>query len=628
MYVNQNRISAFCSQILIFKDIDSTMRHLVKTAITLALASGISACGDTGVVVDGQNSAPADDAVIFSFTDVGEPVDVQARIRSPQGIPNDGDDRRNHARESRIEGRLPDNNDDKAQEDRSYDGAGNNVANIEWGATFSNLQRLGDAGYSDGISSMVFTDRAGAREISNTIVSQAPDENIPNAYGTTDYAWQWGQFIDHDIDLTDGSADEPQGIEVPIGDPYFDPALTGTVVIPFNRALYDPDTGTDRRNVRQQENEITSWMDGSMVYGSSDERAAELRQGDNSPLLATSTGNFLPFNVNELTNANGPVADPASLFLAGDIRANEQVGLTALHTLFVREHNRVAIQLRQADPDASAETIFQAARRLVVAQIQIITYDEHLPALLGANAIPQYRGYDASINPTIYNEFSASAYRLGHSMVSDQILRIGADGQSVDEGPLTLSMAFFSSPELLQTDEDLEAVLRGLGTQIHQTIDVKVIHTLRNLLFGAPGSGGLDLTALNIQRGRDHGLPSYNDMRIVMGLRPVSSFEEITDDIQLQQSLRDAYGDISKIDLWVGGLAEAPLSEQGSQLGELFQAIIVKQFVDLRDGDRFWYENYLTQDELDFVSGVTLARVIRDNTSIGSELQDNVFYAR
>ncbi len=618
------------------------MKHLIKISLPAMIASGLIACGHGSNTSTGASSVPnnanaeagvsnTDDNVIFSFTDEGEPLDLQGRnanVRSPQGIPNDGNERRNNARGPRREGRFPQRNNEDGQEIRTYDGTSNNLNNIEWGASFSNLQRLGEASYSDGVTSMVFTDRAGAREISNTIVNQAPNESIPNNFGTSDYSWQWGQFIDHDIDLTDGSADEPQDIPVPIGDPYFDPNSTGTAVISFNRALYDPDTGTDSNNVRQQENEITSWIDGSMIYGSDDERASALREGSNSPFLATSPGDFLPFNTGELTNANGPVPDPSSLFLAGDIRANEQVGLTAMHTLFVREHNRIARQLQQENPEASAEALFQSARRLVVAQIQIITFNEHLPALVGSNAIPPYRGYDPSVNPTIYNEFSAAAYRLGHSMVNDQILRIGADGQSIEAGPLTLAQAFFSAPQILQSDTAFESVLRGLAAQEHQAIDVKVIHTLRNLLFGAPGSGGLDLTALNIQRGRDHGLPSYNDMRATMGLLPVSSFEEITDDIDLQQSLRDAYGDVSKVDLWIGGLAETPLSDQGSQLGELFQAIIVKQFTDLRDGDRFWYENYLSENELDRVRDVTLARIIRNNTAIGNELPDNVFYIR
>lgn len=609
------------------------MSHLIKTTLPALLIS-LTACSngtDTSPSVTDSEDSTGNETVIFSFTDEGEPLNLQARngnVRSPQGIPNDGNERRNNARGPRREGRFPDRNSESGQEIRTYDGTSNNLANIEWGASFSNLQRLGTASYSDGVTSMVFTDRAGARDISNTILNQAPNESIPNSFGTSDYSWQWGQFIDHDIDLTDGSADEPQNIPVPIGDPYFDPNGTGLAEIPFNRALYDPETGSDSNNVRQQENEITSWIDGSMIYGSDAERASALRDSNDPAMLATSRGDFLPFNTQELTNANGPVPEPRSLFLAGDIRANEQVGLTAMHTLFVREHNRLARQLRQENPTASAESVFQAARRLVVAQIQIITFNEHLPALVGDNAIPPYAGYNPTINPTIYNEFSAGAYRLGHSMVNDQILRIDENGNPHEEGPLSLAQAFFSAPQILQTEEDFEGILRGLASQDHQTIDVRIIHTLRNLLFGAPGSGGLDLTALNIQRGRDHGLPSYTTMRTTMGLSPVASFEEITDDLELQQSLRNAYGDVAKIDLWVGGLAESPLQNQGSQLGELFQAIIVKQFTDLRDGDRFWYQNYLTDEELDKVRGVTLARIIRNNTSIGNELQDNVFYTR
>lgn len=326
--------------------------------------------------------------------------------------------------------------------------------------------------------------------------------------------------------------------------------------------------------------------------------------------------------------ANGPVQNPAALFLAGDVRANEQVGLATMHTLFVREHNRLATALIEQSPDMNAEAVFQTARRLVIAEIQMITYNEHLPALVGNNALPAYTGYDESINPTIYNEFSAAAYRLGHSMVSETIQRLDANNNTIDAGPLSLRNAFFTAPQLLQAESDIEPILRGLASQVHQAVDVKVIHTLRNLLFGAPGSGGLDLISLNIQRGRDHGLPYYNDMRIAMGLTPRNSFDEMSNDPALNQSLQDAYGDVSKIDLWVGGLAETPLTNLGSLLGELFRAIIIKQFTELRDGDRFWYENHLTEDEMNMIRGTTLAQIIRNNTAIGNEIPDNVFFVR
>lgn len=566
-------------------------------------------------------SATAQDAVNASGPDPARQVERQSN--SPQGIEGDRDERRKRAkgaRESKKSRR------DGTRERRTYDGSGNNIANPEWGATFIHLQRFGLADYADGISTLAGPLRPSARAISNDIVAQAEGESVPNAFGASDFMWQWGQFLDHDLDLTDGSTDEAAPIAVPPGDPFFDPDGTGAETIPFFRALYDVETGTDLSNPREQENEITAWIDASMVYGSDEERAAALRVGPDSPFLKTSDGNLLPFNVDGLANANGPVADPTSLFLAGDVRANEQVGLAVMHTLFVREHNRLASELQRDRPKASPEDIFQAARRLVIAEIQIITYNEFLPALIGPKAIKAYRKYDAEINPSIFNEFSVAAYRLGHSMLSNDILRLDAAGEEISEGDIPLQSAFFTAPQLLLEESDLDPILRGLAGQAHQQIDVKIVNALRNFLFGAPGAGGLDLASLNIQRGRDHGAGSYNDTREALGLPRASDFDEITSDTDLQLALSTTYGSVDDIDLWIGGLAEDPLVDEGSQLGPLFREILIRQFTALRDGDRFWFERDLKRDELERLDGVTLAHVIRSNTGIGDELQDNVFY--
>ena len=508
---------------------------------------------------------------------------------------------------------------------RSYDGSGNNQENPSWGATFSQLQRLAPVAYDDGIASIADDNRMSAREISNMVAAQETGESVVNVFGTTDFLWQWGQFIDHDLGLTDGSTNEAVPIIVPTGDPYFDPSGTGEVVINFNRAVYDPTTGTSIDNPRQQENQITSWIDGSMVYGSDDERAAALREGPDSPFLKTSEGNLLPFNSDAMPNANGFINDPTNMFIAGDVRANEQVGLTIMHTLFVREHNRLAALLQEEFPDANADEIFERARRLVIAEIQIITYDEYLPALLGENTLPVYAGYNPNVNPNMYNEFTVAAYRFGHSELSDQFLRLDENGNEISEGHITLADAFFSGVYYLQDADDLDPFLRGFATQAHQAIDLKLVNNLRNFLFGLPGQGGFDLAALNIQRGRDHGVASYNDTREAMGLPRVTSFEEVSNDPAIVDALRTAYATVDNIDLWVGGLAETPLSEQGSQLGELFTAIIVKQFDEIRAADRFWYTNDLTSDELALVEDVTMANIVRNNTNIGAELQDNVF---
>lgn len=575
-------------------------------------------------------------AVITSFSVASQPQgesqletsktrSAGSTTRSPQGIDEDIERRRSAALNDRQPPRPPRRGE---QENRSYDGSNNNQRNPNWGATFSHLQRIAPANYTDGVASMSGSTLKSAREISNLLVAQAEGESIENPYQTSDFLWQWGQFIDHDIGLTDGSTIESENIEVPAGDLFFDPLNTGTVEISFNRAIYDPDTGTSPRNVREQENEISSWIDGSMIYGSDETRNAALREGPDSPFLATSDNNLLPYNVDALANANGFIPDPSALFLAGDVRANEQAGLTAMHTLWVREHNRIAALLQAQQPEATAEDIYQKARRLVIAEIQIITYNEYLPALLGEGTMPEYRGYDDRVNPTIYNEFSAAAYRFGHSEVSDTILRLDAKGQSVEEGPLSLRTAFFSGPSLFVEENDIDSLLRGMAAQAHQAIDIQVVNGLRNFLFGAPGAGGFDLVSLNIQRGRDHGLNSYNETRRAMGLRPARRFSDVTDNTALQTQLFNAYGSVRNVELWTGGLAEDPMVEVGSQLGELFTAINVKQFDELRAGDRFWYQRYLTEQELDMVSDVTLAKVIKDNTSIGDELQDDVFFVK
>ena len=537
---------------------------------------------------------------------------------SSQGVTDNSRERRSRSKNRRENRRML-----ATREVRTYDGTNNNLNSPQWGAAFIHLQRLGEAAYADGVEDLAGPNRPSARVVSNQLVAQAEGESIANQFGASDFVWQWGQFLDHDIDLTDG-AEEAANISVPAGDVHFDPQGTGLVEIPFNRALFDPETGIDSENPREQENEITSWIDGSMVYGSDDERAAALRAGADNPYLATSEGDLLPFNVDALTNANGFVSDPTTLFLAGDIRANEQLGLAVMHTLFVREHNRLAAELEADFPNNTADEVFEATRRLVVATIQKITYEEWLPVLIGADAIPEYVGYDATLNPSIYNEFSAASFRLGHSMLNEQLWRLDEQGQPIEAGHVDLAAAFFTAPRLLTERNSLDPVLRGLAAQRHQTIDTKIVHDVRNFLFGAPGDGGLDLASLNIQRGRDHGLPDYNSMRVVMGLDPVASFAEITADAETAEALAATYGDVNDIDLWVGGLAEDRVGD--SQLGELFTAILAKQFAELRDGDRFWYERDLTDREMSRIEDHTLARVIRANTDIGrNEIPDNVF---
>ena len=510
---------------------------------------------------------------------------------------------------------------------QSFDGTGNNVANMEWGSTDEQLLRRSAAAYGDGISTPSGADRPSARLVSN-LLAASPEGGITNDRDYTAMAYAWGQFLDHDIGLTDGATPRERfSIAVPTGDPWFDPNGTGAMTISMSRSAWDSTTGTSTGNPRQQLNRITAFIDGSQVYGSDTTRATALREFVGGR-MKTSTGNLLPFNTAGLANANDAhvVADD-QLFLAGDVRANENPELASLQTLFVREHNRIAAEAAARNPGWSDEQLFQHARRMVIAELQQITYSEFLPALLGANtpasaALQAYRGYRANVNPGIATEFSTAGFRVGHSMLGEDIQFMDNDGNTVRD-EMRLKDAFFDPRPV--SEVGIDPLLKYLASDRAQEIDVKTIDDVRNFLFGAPGQGGFDLVALNIQRGRDHGLADYNTVRSAYGLPRVKSFAEITPDVSVQQALQQAYGSVDKIDLWVGGLAEKHLP--GSSMGATFTKILVDQFMRLRDGDRYWYQNVLPADAVRAVQNTTLADVIRRNTGL-TNLQPNVFMFR
>lgn len=505
---------------------------------------------------------------------------------------------------------------------RSIDGSGNNPDDL--GKAFTPLVRLVPAAYGDGESSLARQDSfiPGPRQISNAVNAQDEGESILNGENTSDFLWQWGQFLDHDIDLTDAIA-EDASFYAPSDDPHFPDYL-----FPFRRSRHNGGSP------RQQINEITAFIDASNVYGSDLERANALRTLDGTGSLRTHDGSvhgdLLPYNEYNLPNANGPREDYDNLVLAGDVRANEQILLTAMHTLFVREHNRLADIIAADHPTWNDEQIYQKARQLVGAEMQIITYNEFLPALLGKDAIAPYKGHDPDVNPAIANIFATAAFRLGHSMLSSTYLRFDENFEEITgqdrkfcNGHLPLRHAFFQ-PELIKFC-GVEALLRGAANQIHQKIDVKLVTDVRNFLFGPPGAGGFDLASLNIQRGRDHGLPSYNQVRIALGLAPAVTFDDVSSDTEVVDHLAAVYLDVNHIDPWVGMIAEDHV--EGAQVGELLYTILKDQFERLRDGDSFWHELTLTKKELRELRSLTLGRIIALNTGI-TDMPDDVFHVK
>jgi len=488
----------------------------------------------------------------------------------------------------------------------SIDGSGHNTAHPDWGTADSDFLRIGPVAYADGISSPSGASRPSAREISNTL-NASPEGNIASSNDLSAFTYIWGQFIDHDLDLTNTDAVVTAfNIAVPKGDPYFDPTGTGTQTIGLSRSEYDPATGTSKANPRQQINSTTAWIDGSMIYGSDTATALSLRtlQGGK---MKMGEGDMLPI-------------DPATgQVLAGDPRTSENPGLLTLSVLFVKEHNRLADQIAKSTPGLSDEQIYQKARLMVIGEIQAITYNEFLPALLGPGAVKGYAGYKPQVNPGIANEFATAAYRVGHTMVTDDIELLDANGNPMADS-VSLRDAFFDTS--IVSENGIEPILKYLASDRSNEIDLKVIDDLRNFLFGPPGSGGFDLASLNIQRGRDHGLADYNSVRAAYGLPKVTSFDQITSNKEVQSALKSLYGNVNNIDLWVGGLAENHI--KGSSMGATFTKIVADQFQRLRDGDRFWYQNVFSGRDLAQLNQLHLSDIIRQNSDL-TNIQDNVF---
>lgn len=505
------------------------------------------------------------------------------------------------------------------EEYRTIDGVGNNETNTLWGASHVPFLRKTTVAYLDGLDEPSGDLRPSAREISNAVAAQ--NDLIFNKRHASDFIWQWGQFLDHDIDETPAAdPNESLDILVPSGDPYFDPASNGDKYISMNRSAYEKDSV----GVRQQINAITAYIDASNVYGADDDRAEALRTMDGTGKLKTSEKGLLPYNVDNLPNAALPFQNAEDMFLAGDVRANEQVGLISMHTLFVREHNHWAEAIARKDPNLEGDDIYEMARIIVAAEMQAITYREFLPVLLGNHPLDPYRGYKPNVDAGIANVFATAAYRVGHTMLSEELLRLERNGRPVSDGNLALANAFFNPQEV--EDYGIEPYLRGLATQPAQEIDTHIIDAVRNFLFGPPGSGGFDLASLNLQRGRDHGLPSYNQVRLDYGLSSIDSFDVYpANERGLQQKLEELYGTPDNMDPWIGMLGERHVRD--GMVGETLHAILKDQFQRLRDGDRFWYQHYLSPELQKLVEQQTLSKIIQRNTRIGSEIQDDVFRA-
>lgn len=446
--------------------------------------------------------------------------------------------------------------------------------------------------------------RPSPRLVSN-IVSEQPDSNIPNRRGITLFFVFFGQFLDHDLVLTPVNTSEPFNIPIPPGDPIF-ANLTPTfrrrgeregegsgsaygggsvssaaAELSFSRSIR-AQTTTFNPDQRRPVNALSSPIDLSVVYGTEEERFEKLHLSGSCKMRMIS-GKYLPFN---LARAENEPSDAPRFFLAGDVRANENPALTSIHTVFVREHNKLCDELEKDFPGETPANLFELARKVNIFQMQKIVYEEFLPAITGRSLT--LGRYNSAVEPSVSDIFSTAAFRLGHTMVGDT-LPTGSPSRPV----LTARDMFFRDAFTFLDISRPGLYLHAASKTIAQEVDVKVVNALRNFLFSNVDElSGIDLIALNLQRGRDHALPSYNTVRDIFGMPKLTRFSDVTSDVSLQFRLRRTYGSVDNMDLWVALLAEDHV--RGASMGETMLQVWEAEFKRLAEGDRFFY----TQDNL------------------------------
>lgn len=548
---------------------------------------------------------------------------------------------------------------------RTADGTCNNLRHSSWGSSLTGFRRVLPPIYENGFSMPVGWTRGklyhghvkpSARLVSTEVITT---KVITQDTEITHMVMQWGQFLDHDLDhaIPSVSSESWDGIDCkkscdyaapcyPIEVPANDPRIRTRRCIDLVRSSAICGSGMtsvffDRVQPREQINQLTSYVDASQVYGYTTQFARDLRDLSDErgrlregvrfprqkallPFAAPTDGIDCRRNLEE-SNVN--------CFVAGDIRVNEQIGLAAMHTVWLREHNRLADQLKLLNRHWDGETVYQEARKIVGAQMQHITYRHWLPNVLGARGMQllgEYGGYDATVNAAISNEFATAALRFGHTLINPLLHRLNETFEPIAQGHLPLHKAFFA-PWRLVHEGGVDPLLRGM-----YSVPAKLKLPTENLnqeltekLFLTSHAVALDLAAINIQRARDHGIPGYNEYRRACNLTVAETFDDLSAEISsadVRDKLRRLYGHPGNIDLFVGGILEDQI--EGARVGPLFRCLLIEQFRRLRDGDRLWYENtaVFRPEQLQQIRASSLGAVLCNNGDNITRITDDVFH--
>lgn len=521
-----------------------TMREPTNAEIKEALDAGKEALGDREMIEE-TILAPVLNSPSYRHQRSVSTTHA-ARVSSKRGYVEDYatrflakkfNDKRKYDRRRDV-GRGPTSNLDKREsitcgsptKYRTYDGTCNNRNNARWGSSYIPFRRALNPDYCDGISSPRCatdgTDLASAREISITV-------HRPSYYTDPHFTVMlavWGQFLDHDITATassqgqDGEPIEccnnitpkhPECFPVPLGngDPYFDDY--NVTCMNFVRSAPAP---TNRLGPREQYNQATAFIDGSVVYGATDEKVEALRsfhEGQLKMHVTIDNRTLLPVNRDPKDGCNeaDENAKGRYCFDSGDARSNENLHLTSMHLLWARHHNYLAGGLKSLNPHWNDERLFQESRRILAAQMQHITYNEFLSVIIGKEASERFGilstpdgvndTYNDNVNPSIANEFAAAAFRFAHTLLPG-LMKVTKELNDTEESIALHNMLF--NPYSLYRPYGLDSAIRSAINNSLEKSDPYFTTELTEKLFAKDASPvicGLDLVSLNIQRGDD-----------------------------------------------------------------------------------------------------------------------------
>ncbi|KAJ3395465.1 hypothetical protein HDU92_005718 [Lobulomyces angularis] len=490
-----------------------------------------------------------------------------------------------------------------------YNGSSSNPLHNDWGAVHQHLlwkQVLPRIDYDDNKGVYDSEKLPSARFITN-LMREFEETNFANE-GTTEFLPNWGMVMHMDLlESESRNLSDPFPIIVPKGDPHFDPSVTGNIVLPFfrsprNDALAEKAGG---KGYIQIKNLRTAVIDGSGLYGMDEMGSNSFRLGVDGL-----------FDHVDGINGEFPIKnDSTGLWNFPALNAQLTPTTSVIHICLFREHNRRARLLKERHPFFTDEELFQNARRWVIALIQKITYDQYLPSLIG-EALPTYAGFDPKINPGIDMFFAGCSYRYAHGATNSIILRVDENGDTISQGHLLLRDSIFDIESLISLG--IEPVLRGMAITEEQLVDLRYVEDLRSELKNSifNGHAGFDLQAASIQRSRELGIPKYNFARFGLNLSRSYDFSDISSNLQVQSVLKKIYGTVDNVEAFIGGLAEDHFG--AATVGPLFQASIKEQYIRIRSGDAFWYENpgVLSELELAEIKEMSLGKLITLNSKI------------